>query len=643
MALEQITFNIGAFNDSDAGGNNYFTNTVFEVKNQSDNTFATIYADSSGTTQIPQNGIDNVSNSRGECNFYIDDGDFYLEVDSQQKNFSIGNFKTDFSNIDEVKAYPKLSKLIGQRITTIEYHSGTGYGGASYDVVSSSSVTPNGIDIIQGVADSGAAITLKKSGSVDISQLGANYNSTIYTREQAYNILKLSGKDIQISGNWLLYQGVSQPSDTTVEFVGAGSVEITSSFYQVWGFEGGGSLEGRTLLINPVIDAKSFIGTNGIGIGGSGIGDVVNVSVLNPLVKNCIRDPLYSNTYNGGGRGFMIESNAYDINVSNPQAINCTSAFAFQCSEANPTDRVAVTNPMARDCMHYAEFFDLPDGGSDPYGGEMGGINISGGYAFNCGKALPEFYSGDGTFDNIRDTGVIIGERARHVTWHGFKIHNNNNYGIVGSVWRGTGFNVDISGTMIGNVISVYDGTTDSTLLPIGGESPPPSGLSVNSRGIFANVKLVGGSELVYRCLTPDSVTSGHQGHKIKVSISENPSIKLIEVPSPRGDAYVEIYNYNDGTFLNGAINQIVNSGNVMPSAGVEKRFFDELSISGTCNSNGLFRVTSTGEFISEANTTFDGSKTVRMQGLPATTGIQDRVVKSATLPSGYSYLIIKD
>jgi hypothetical protein len=178
MALEQITFNIGAFNDSDAGGNNYFTNTVFEVKNQSDNTFATIYADASGTTQIPQNGIDNISNSRGECNFYIDDGDFYLEVDSQQKKFNIGNFKTDFANIDEVKAYPKLSKLIGQRITTGEYHSGTGIGGASYDVVSSGGVTPNGIDIIQGVADSSAAIVLDTSKGVRVDMLGCKGEQT---------------------------------------------------------------------------------------------------------------------------------------------------------------------------------------------------------------------------------------------------------------------------------------------------------------------------------------------------------------------------------------------------------------------------------------------------------------------------------
>jgi lysophospholipase L1-like esterase len=98
MALEQITFNIGAFNDSDAGGNNYFTDTVFEVKNQSDNTFATIYADSSGATQIPQNGIDNVSNSRGECSFYIDDGDFYIEVSGATKNFSIGRKASSILN-----------------------------------------------------------------------------------------------------------------------------------------------------------------------------------------------------------------------------------------------------------------------------------------------------------------------------------------------------------------------------------------------------------------------------------------------------------------------------------------------------------------------------------------------------------------
>jgi hypothetical protein len=221
MALEQITFNIGAFNDSDAGGNNYFTDTVFEVKNQSDNTFATIYADSSGTTQIPQNGIDNVSNSRGECNFYIDDGDFYLEVNSQQKNFNTGNFKAGFANIDEVKAYPKLSKLIGQRVTIGEYHAGTGYGGASYNVVSSASVTPNDIDVIQGVADSGAAISLVNISSPVPSQFGCRIgsfnNSTQLNRYAEY--CKENNTKFIFDKPYESYDSVFIPSGVVVDMI----------------------------------------------------------------------------------------------------------------------------------------------------------------------------------------------------------------------------------------------------------------------------------------------------------------------------------------------------------------------------------------------------------------------------------------
>lgn len=77
-----------------------------------------------------------------------------------------------FASVDAVKAYSKLSKLIGQRITTGEHHDGTGIGGASYDVVSAGSVTPNDIDIIQGVADNGAAIVLDLSEGVNVAILG---------------------------------------------------------------------------------------------------------------------------------------------------------------------------------------------------------------------------------------------------------------------------------------------------------------------------------------------------------------------------------------------------------------------------------------------------------------------------------------
>ncbi len=118
--------------------------------------------------QVSVNSADNVVLDNGEnlqqaidrLNSEIDEVQEY--IDGQQ-----------FENIDAVKNYPALSALIGYRIKTKEYHAGTGYGGASYEVVNSGSVTPNDIDIIQGVADSGAAITLIVGERMLISQFGA--------------------------------------------------------------------------------------------------------------------------------------------------------------------------------------------------------------------------------------------------------------------------------------------------------------------------------------------------------------------------------------------------------------------------------------------------------------------------------------
>jgi hypothetical protein len=286
MALEQITFNIGAFNDSDAGGNNYFVNKVFEVKNQSDNTFATIYADASGATQIPQNGIDNISNSRGECNFYIDDGDFYLEVDSQQKNFNVGNFKTDFTNIDEVKAYSKLSKLIGQRITTDEYHASTGYGGASYDVVSAGSVTPNGMDIVQGVADSGAAIKLVYIQSeIDACKLGASGASgfdNVDIIERAAQLIKAGVVTFSAHGRYELSRTAYMPAGVYIKCT-TGNRSFSGNFddtVQLASQSGGVYVEDFLFFMNidPQGDTETWVtpfpniasgGASGISIDGS--------------------------------------------------------------------------------------------------------------------------------------------------------------------------------------------------------------------------------------------------------------------------------------------------------------------------------------------------------------------------------------
>lgn len=66
---------------------------VYEVRKVSDNSLATIYSDKDGVTSIPQNGTSNVSNGDAEAVFYIDDGDYYIEVGVVSSIFKVLKLK----------------------------------------------------------------------------------------------------------------------------------------------------------------------------------------------------------------------------------------------------------------------------------------------------------------------------------------------------------------------------------------------------------------------------------------------------------------------------------------------------------------------------------------------------------------------
>lgn len=67
---------------------------VYEVRKTSDNSLATIYSDAAGTIEIVQNGTSNVSDSAGVVEFYIADGDYYVEVESVKSNFEVSSGQT---------------------------------------------------------------------------------------------------------------------------------------------------------------------------------------------------------------------------------------------------------------------------------------------------------------------------------------------------------------------------------------------------------------------------------------------------------------------------------------------------------------------------------------------------------------------
>lgn len=68
-----------------------FGGDVYEVRKASDDSFADIYIDKEALIPIPQDGTSNVSGSDGVVEFFIDDGDYYVEVDSIESNFAVYN------------------------------------------------------------------------------------------------------------------------------------------------------------------------------------------------------------------------------------------------------------------------------------------------------------------------------------------------------------------------------------------------------------------------------------------------------------------------------------------------------------------------------------------------------------------------
>lgn len=84
---------------------------VYEVRKVSDDSFATIYSDAAGTTEIVQNGTSNVSGSDGVVEFFVADGDYYVEVSALSVGFSVGVTATDVATTDGRNVQERLDDL----------------------------------------------------------------------------------------------------------------------------------------------------------------------------------------------------------------------------------------------------------------------------------------------------------------------------------------------------------------------------------------------------------------------------------------------------------------------------------------------------------------------------------------------------
>lgn len=171
MALEQITFNLGALDDAANSGKNYVSGQVFEVFNI-DDTYASIFADSAGTIPIDQSGIQNISNSDGECKFFIDKGFYNIKSGGKTRQLN-ANFSFEFDTVSDAVNARFISLIEGRRVFIVER-------GAYFNVVLSSSFSggnAQGKDEITSSSNSSYGFKLSLisgSNEVDPYWFGAN-------------------------------------------------------------------------------------------------------------------------------------------------------------------------------------------------------------------------------------------------------------------------------------------------------------------------------------------------------------------------------------------------------------------------------------------------------------------------------------
>lgn len=100
MALQSFTLTIGALTDAGNNGKNYVNNQPVYIK-RTNGTLASIYRDLAGTSQIAQDGLSNVTNSKGQFTFFVEAGDYNAEYQSQVTPITVVGADYFNSRIDE--------------------------------------------------------------------------------------------------------------------------------------------------------------------------------------------------------------------------------------------------------------------------------------------------------------------------------------------------------------------------------------------------------------------------------------------------------------------------------------------------------------------------------------------------------------
>lgn len=382
-----------------------------------------------------------------------------------------GMFQAD--NLAELRNYVPSSAVKG--FVYVKGHTTPGGGGhgvfeALYGQPPGTYTDDNGITIVPTGGDRSSCWRRVFSGAVNVRWYGAQMDGTDELTEINSAIASGYG-EVVIDGPIAVSAPVSLTSNVTLTFVGNGSIKALNTMPHILGT----ASAAENVTINyPVVDGDNIRGLNGIGIG-TNTTDVKNITVINPTVRNCLRSPT-----TGGGRGIAAQNGVEGLTVLGAVVKDCTTGYDLNGDSSAgtllPVDGIYIQG-YAENCQEAVSLYSDGTSTTVDLDSIFARLDI---VARNCGRTTDTtLYSGAGVAGD-KDGGVIVSRRGRNAKIK-LIVLNDTTY-TIGSVFRGTGNNIQVDFEFSGNADAPIIVGSAENLLPLANANDASYGLNIKGR-----------------------------------------------------------------------------------------------------------------------------------------------------------------
>ena len=312
---------------------------------------------------------------------------------------------------------------------------------------------------------------------------------------------------------------------------------------------------GAIILSNVVfnnvrIDNSNIAGANAIGVAGS------SKLTFNGLdIRNVLRD---KNT--GGGRGLTFQSYNNDITGSGLKFTDCTTGLDFhgRIYLEQRIYNISLSDLVFSNCEEAMSFYDLFDGNTGLDDGGDVQVAISNVSIHNCGKATDDFVLGG--IATGEEGGCIISEQARSFSISDVTVYNDDSYGKIGGIFRGSVANCKVSNiTAYADVVALVNLSPIANALPV-----TPSNTVVFEKPSFINMSLQGSCDYgIYHNNGVNTSSLFKGSFDIKIP---TPAIAIVN--SLIGtNSFIEAKSLNNGSSIKGFSDSILVNNSFSSSA----------------------------------------------------------------------------